>query len=257
MAATKPNKRTEPRKPKLASTIGGMDPASYAALWGDGRTADGVLFYNCSASDRGRAIANPEWTPAQWAEFAAAVDRQRERTAASIGKPIGDRAEVDPARDRELRRDVRGLAKLAAWARALATPPAPEPDPILGAMLRQYVVTMLWADLEGDGDSGPTHSGTPTPSDLAPETLAECRTDCAAFLEANRADCAAVIAWHGEGDTEGAEHIGHNLYLTRCGHGCGFRDRGYPRDLADRLTAAAKGMGEVHPEIGDDGRVYV
>lgn len=35
----------------------------------------------------------------------------------------------------------------------------------------------------------------------------------------------------------------HDFWLTRNGHGAGFWDRGYPDDLGDRLTKAAKAAG--------------
>lgn len=36
--------------------------------------------------------------------------------------------------------------------------------------------------------------------------------------------------------------MGHDLYLTRCGHGAGFWDRGLGK-LGDRLTQAAESLG--------------
>ena len=36
--------------------------------------------------------------------------------------------------------------------------------------------------------------------------------------------------------------MGHDLYLTRCGHGAGFWDRGL-NELGDRLTQAAESIG--------------
>lgn len=36
------------------------------------------------------------------------------------------------------------------------------------------------------------------------------------------------------------EHIGHDLWLTRQGHGAGFWDGDYPRELGDELTKVAE-----------------
>jgi hypothetical protein len=68
-----------------------------------------------------------------------------------------------------------------------------------------------------------------------------------AFLEAARADCAAfeseneaLLAQAGDDWRNGSD-----FWYTRNGHGVGFWDRGYPDEIADPLTAAAKKFGEV------------
>jgi len=50
--------------------------------------------------------------------------------------------------------------------------------------------------------------------------------------------------------------IGHDLWLTRQGHGAGFWDRGLG-EVGDKLSDIAKGMGEKSVYIGDDGEIYV
>ena len=47
-----------------------------------------------------------------------------------------------------------------------------------------------------------------------------------------------------EGLVPSADYIGHDLWLTRNHHGAGFWDRGYPKDLADRLTELSQSLGE-------------
>ena len=52
---------------------------------------------------------------------------------------------------------------------------------------------------------------------------------------------------------------GHDLFLTRCGHGCGFwsREEEYTTEENEvALTQAAEEMGEVWFYVGDDGKIY-
>lgn len=126
-------------------------------------------------------------------------------------------------------------------------------------VLRAYVKCALWStnadhlDPEGTGCAGALqdHFGM---KDVAPEALASMREDIASFVAANAADCALWVEALGE------EQIGHDLWLTRNGHGAGFWDRfsGHPLEVVgDRLTAEAKPYGESYVYAGDDGRLYV
>ena len=50
------------------------------------------------------------------------------------------------------------------------------------------------------------------------------------------------------------EMIGHDICLSRNGHGAGFFDRGYKH--GDELQAIAEKMGESNVYVGDDRRIY-
>lgn len=52
----------------------------------------------------------------------------------------------------------------------------------------------------------------------------------------------------------GDEDAGHDLWLTRNGHGVGFWDRG-AKDVGDRLTEAAHALGSRSTYINDDGYI--
>ena len=112
---------------------------------------------------------------------------------------------------------------------------------------RQYLETAIWADLR-DSETGEPMDSEYDATDAAPETVAAVEAELADFFAANEAD----IAETGAGDGRTA----HDFYLTRCGHGAGFWDRGYG-PVGDRLTDAAKAYGSVYPYLGDDGRVYI
>jgi hypothetical protein len=128
------------------------------------------------------------------------------------------------------------------------------------AELRQYVETALWStnadhlDPEGTGAEGTMedHFGF---EDVAPEALATMRADLEAFLAG--ADPLALVFWEAE---LGAEQIGHDLWLTRNGHGAGFWDRfsrGVGAAFGEHLTEQAKALGSQDIYAGDDGKVYV
>ena len=53
-----------------------------------------------------------------------------------------------------------------------------------------------------------------------------------------------------------AGQVGHDLWLTRNGHGAGFWDRGLG-EIGDKLSDIARGMGEKHLYKGDDGKIYL
>lgn len=70
------------------------------------------------------------------------------------------------------------------------------------------------------------------------------------FVADNLSDLLAYVRGCYDGEREGfddsqgypEEYAGHDFWLTRCGHGCGYWDRGLG-ELGDRLTEAAKGYG--------------
>ncbi len=133
--------------------------------------------------------------------------------------------------------------------------------PILSAddtadAVRHYLVTALWSSQDWDDQDD---SGNPAPmddahdtDDVAPETWEQAEADLVAFVAlAGPADVAAYLDAFG-GD---AHQLGHDLWLTRNGHGAGFWDRGLG-ELGDRLTAHAHSLGEVDLYVGDDGQIY-
>ena len=62
--------------------------------------------------------------------------------------------------------------------------------------------------------------------------------------------------WLKEDDqTEG--QIGHDLWLTRNGHGSGFWDRGLPDGRGKILSDIAHALGSSDCYVGDDGKIYL
>ena len=83
---------------------------------------------------------------------------------------------------------------------------------------------------------------------FSPVFLERAARDCAAFQRDHAADLEAT------GATD--EMLGHDLWLTRNGHGAGFWGRDYPEDAAGRLTRAAEAFGRIDLYVGDDGLIY-
>lgn len=114
---------------------------------------------------------------------------------------------------------------------------------------RAYVECMLWSSNDESDESG----GEPLDAnydqfDLAQETLLQIRKECDEFQAQNT----KLLAQAGDD-----EQNGHDFWLTRNGHGTGFWDRGYPKEIGQALTEAAEQFGEQWPYVGDDGLIYL
>jgi len=116
--------------------------------------------------------------------------------------------------------------------------------------LQAYLTCALWASI----DEREEHEGEPLEKlhsikDIAPEAVLQATEDCKKFREENAEEL------KGYPDAQ----AGHDLFLTRCGHGCGFWDRCQKFTTEDNellLTRSAEAMGEVWFYVGDDGKIY-
>jgi hypothetical protein len=110
-----------------------------------------------------------------------------------------------------------------------------------------YFESAIWSSTDDDGT--PLDSAGIT-AELAPETIELFKADCAKF----QADNAALLEQANEYQSESRQ--AHDFWLTRNGHGAGFWDGDYPKELGEALTRAAKTFGECHLYIGDDNLIY-
>lgn len=85
--------------------------------------------------------------------------------------------------------------------------------------------------------------------DINPDSLIKAYTDIKQFIKL--AGDAAVNEAINE---NGYEKMGHDIWLTRNGHGAGFGDYWYENEKA--LKDAAKALREVDLYIGDDNKLY-
>jgi len=129
--------------------------------------------------------------------------------------------------------------------RALDTALAGKQEP-LDAFTKAYITAALWStNDESDPSGGDPIDDNYGPDDIAPDALAKIQSDCQAFLAANQ----NLIS---ENMTE--DQAGHDFWLTRCGHGVGFWDRGLG-EVGEKLTEASRAFGECWIEVGDDGQL--
>lgn len=114
--------------------------------------------------------------------------------------------------------------------------------PELDAMVDSYVKCALWSSTDDDDNPLDENRGL---DDVDPATMAKMRSDCESFLASNASDIGLDY-----------EQAGHDLWLTRNGHGAGFWDGDWPEAAGKRLTAASKALGEVNLYVGDDSRIH-
>jgi hypothetical protein len=138
----------------------------------------------------------------------------------------------------------------------------------LEAMVTGYATTALWSSTDGTCTADPHstcgHAGRPigehcdpcryggppmddahTVEDIHPDTMATFRTDCESFARENAADLEGMDP----------SQAGHDLWLTRNGHGAGFWDRGLG-ERGERLSEAARVYGSADLYVGDDGAIH-
>lgn len=123
----------------------------------------------------------------------------------------------------------------------------------LNTFYTAYLETALWSST---GDDDEPMDRTFTREDISLEARSQARTDCAKFYRQNREDINAGPDRCGP-DFDEVGRAGHDFWLTRNGHGCGFWDGDWPEPAATRLTDAAKAFGEVNLYVGDDGLIYL
>jgi hypothetical protein len=120
----------------------------------------------------------------------------------------------------------------------------------IDAFLNAYIECALWSTSDASSDDvyGPqTLDARYGPEDIAPDTLAAMRADCAKFIAEHQADLGATGA--------APDECGHDFWLTREGHGSGFWDRGYGA-AGERLTSASRAYGGFCLYVGYDGLIH-
>jgi len=129
----------------------------------------------------------------------------------------------------------------------------------LDAFTRSFLETALWSSNDESRDDG----GDPldqnyTIADIDPKCLAALAAECARFQVEQASTLESVYGERGPYGRSACDEssAGHDFWLTRNGHGCGFWDGDYPEAQAKILTDASKRYGEVNLYVGDDGVIY-
>jgi len=85
--------------------------------------------------------------------------------------------------------------------------------------------------------------------DIDANSLIKAYTDIKQFIQ-----LAGDVAVGEAIDEKGLQQLGHDIWLSRNGHGAGFFDHSYENEQP--LTDAAKALREVDLYLGDDGKLY-
>lgn len=120
-----------------------------------------------------------------------------------------------------------------------------------------YIACALWSSTDNSRENG----GDPlddnySVEDVDEETVALMRKDCETFLRL--AGEAIERATHKTAHKHGGKYdmAGHDFWLNRNRHGCGFWDGDWDEPWATTLDALAESFGEFDLYVGDDGKVY-
>jgi hypothetical protein len=115
--------------------------------------------------------------------------------------------------------------------------------------INQLVTTLLWSASDDDGN--PLDSGDYEASEELKTSLA---ADFQVFLDSLPEGFDAEDHYTGSADIDGM--LEHHYILTRNGHGTGFWDGAWGKEMGNTLTELAQRKSEIETYVGDDGLVY-
>lgn len=115
-------------------------------------------------------------------------------------------------------------------------------------VLQHYVHAALWSSVNIDNEEEEFLDENYSIDDIDEGVLKRMVIDIHNFIKEND----DAIKQSGMSD----EQLGHDLWLTRNGHGAGFWDRGYDEVISEKLTSAAMKMGGFDLYVGDDGKLH-
>jgi len=114
-------------------------------------------------------------------------------------------------------------------------------------MVQSYIEAMKWATTDGDDDNYLEEY------ELSEEAQQAAVIACARLLQVHGKDLELVIDLHPHYTYS---DVGHDLFLTREGHGAGFWDRDLGH-YGDVLTKYCEGIKSCNPCVGDDNLIYM
>ena len=127
-------------------------------------------------------------------------------------------------------------------------------DTMLDQFIKGYIACMLWST--NDDNEDPLDANY-SKDDIAEEAMKKIVKDCRDFYEHNQAELIIYCMEVTEGDGNHWGTAGHDFWVTRAGHGCGYWDRdGVNENTATLLTDAARAVGDPEPYVGDDNKIY-
>ncbi len=114
--------------------------------------------------------------------------------------------------------------------------------------INAYKTCALWSTNDETNERGgdPLDQNYDT-DDIREETALDMENDCRMFIASNQNLLDQV------GDY--SQH-GHDFFLSRNGHGAGFFDRDYPKEIGDTLQKHAREYGEYNLFIGPGEEIW-
>ena len=95
--------------------------------------------------------------------------------------------------------------------------------------------------------------------DFAPSAIAYLEDYCRQFAAAFEEFCISPSKYFNKIPVNHTEHeyIGHDLWLTTCGHGAGFWDGDWEEPIATQLSEWCRKHGDIELYVGDDQLIYI
>ena len=115
-----------------------------------------------------------------------------------------------------------------------------------------YIEAALFSTNDDNGD--PLDKNY-TVHNLSTGTLSTMTYDCIHFQEENKVNLALAYDLYPKKEYSEEEQAGHDFWLTRNGHGCGFWDRDI-EEVGDILTKVSEKWGVFDLYVGDSGEIY-
>jgi hypothetical protein len=127
--------------------------------------------------------------------------------------------------------------------------PPPREDMDFDTFVDSYMQAALFSTTdESTPDGGVPLDRNYSVKDISEETQALMCKECWFFFRDNREDLMCQ-------DDPG--QAGHDFWMTRNGHGVGFWETpDWPKEIGQRLTKAARKVGECWLYVGDDKKIY-
>ena len=136
---------------------------------------------------------------------------------------------------------------------------------MLDEFFENYIEAALWStNDESDESGGDPLDDNYDDTDIDPGTLASLKLECEAFLiEAEPLILEAEeLIERGEwklpdgSNYSVVAYAGHDFWLTRNEHGCGYWDGDWPDKIGEALTALSEKFDVINLCVGDDGKIY-
>lgn len=117
-------------------------------------------------------------------------------------------------------------------------------------VLDSYYETAFWTEGDNDFDNeiqdDNNKLNNKSISDISDKSKEQSKNDIIEFIKKAKEIAPEELSTYNE------KSLGHNIWLSRNGHGAGFFD-----DNNDQLQQIARDMKSVNMYVGDDGQVYI